>query len=95
VDTIRGLDEELKELVVAQKVLRSVPNIFNANISFIEEMINLNTLTSDQLLGTFTAYEMIISNEISTIKALALKKDNNPKEEHSDPCCESNEEEFN
>jgi hypothetical protein len=39
-------------------VLRSLPSIFNLDISVIEEMEDLDKLTMEELHGTLTAYEM-------------------------------------
>lgn len=43
VNNIRGFDELLEEVVVAQKVLRSLPKRLNSKASSIEEMMNLST----------------------------------------------------
>lgn len=55
VNTIRGPDEYLKELLVDQKVLRSLPERFNPKVSSIEDVTNLEYFTLDQLLGTLSA----------------------------------------
>jgi len=68
VNTIKGLDEILEEVVVVQKALRYLLHIFNPMVSTIEEMTNLKYLTLDQLLGTLTTYEMRISNGNRTTK---------------------------
>ena len=67
-NTIKGLDEILEEVVVVQKALRYLLHIFNPMVSTIEEMTNLKYLTLDQLLGTLTTYEMRISNGNRTTK---------------------------
>jgi hypothetical protein len=36
VNTIKGLGEEIEETIIVQKVLRSLPSIFNPKISSIE-----------------------------------------------------------
>lgn len=38
VNTIRGIDETMDDSFVVQKVLRSLPTRFNAEVSTIEEM---------------------------------------------------------
>jgi len=48
---------------------------FNPNVSTIEETTNMKNLTLDQLLGTLTSYEMIMSNGKSATKYLAFKED--------------------
>jgi len=74
-------------------VLRPLPERFNPKVSAIEEMINLNSLTLDQLLGILTSYKMIISNGKPTTKESGFKEDKKRKEEYDDSCCESDEEE--
>ena len=58
VNAIIGLGEEIKESVIVQKVLRSLPMRFNPKISTLEERSNLNSISMDELHGIFTAYEM-------------------------------------
>ena len=53
---IIGLGEDSKLEVVVQKVFRSLPMRFIPNISTIEEMAYLKSLTMDQLLGTLIVY---------------------------------------
>eukprot|EP00253_Pinus_taeda_P004369 PITA_04369 len=76
VNIIRGIDEDLKEPTVVQKVLRYFPKIFNPKVSTIEDMKYLKNLTLDQLLGTLTTYEMRISNNEndSREKFIKIKK---------------------
>ena len=45
VNAIKGLGEEMKEPVIFQKVLRSLPMRFDLNISALEEKIDLATLS--------------------------------------------------
>jgi hypothetical protein len=58
VNSIKGLGEEIKELVVVQKVLRSLPMRFDPKISSLEEREDLSTLRMDELHGILIAYEM-------------------------------------
>jgi hypothetical protein len=66
VNTIRGLGEEVKETIIVQKVLRSLPSRFNPKISSIEEIHDLDNLTMDELHGILTAYEMRIEQDKPT-----------------------------
>lgn len=89
---IRGLGEEVKEYIIFQKVLRSFPMIFNAKILAIEEMVDLNNLKMDRLLGVLTTYEMRVGRENSEPKKAMFKvskkaKKHKYQEEHSN--CES------
>jgi hypothetical protein len=52
------LGEEIKESVIVQKVLRSLPMRYEPNISALEERSDLNSISMDELHGIFRAYEM-------------------------------------
>jgi hypothetical protein len=58
VNAILGLGEEIKESVIVQKVLRSLPMRFDPKISTLEEREDLNLISMDELHGIFTAYEI-------------------------------------
>jgi hypothetical protein len=53
-----GLGEEIKESVILQKVLRSLPMRFDPKISALEARTDLKSIRMDELHGIFTAYEM-------------------------------------
>lgn len=92
-NTIMGLDVKLEELVVVQKVLVSLPERFNSKVSTIPEMTNLKIITLDQLLVTLTIYEMRTLNANLVTKESIFKAGMKPKEDNTDSCCESDEEE--
>jgi hypothetical protein len=89
VNAIIGLGEEIKESVIVQKVLRSLPMRFDPKISTLEERSDLNSISMDKLHGIFTAYEMRTEQENPDIKEAAFKASKNSKkkgrkkEEHS------------
>jgi hypothetical protein len=58
------LGEEIKEPVIVQKILRSLPMRFDPNISSLEEREDLSMLSMDELHGIFTTYEMRIERRI-------------------------------
>jgi hypothetical protein len=58
VNSILGLGEEIKESVIVQKVLRSLPMRFDPKISGLEEREDLNSIIMNELHGIFTTYEM-------------------------------------
>jgi hypothetical protein len=60
VNAIKGLGEEMKETIIVQKVLRSLPMRYDLNISSLEERTYLDTLSMDELHGILTTYEMRI-----------------------------------
>ena len=49
VNIIRGLGEMIEELVIVQKILRSLPMRFDSIISAIEERSDMDTMTVDEL----------------------------------------------
>ena len=55
---MKNLGEEIKEVVVVEKVLRSLSPRFESKVSAIEEKENLQNLTMSQLHEIITAYEM-------------------------------------
>jgi hypothetical protein len=73
VNAIIGLGEEIEEFVIVQKVLRSLPMIFNPKISALEERSDLNSISIDELHGIFTAYEMRTEQENPDVKEEAFK----------------------
>jgi hypothetical protein len=83
------LGEEIKESVIVQKVLRSLPMRFDPKISALEEISDLNSISMDKLHGIFTAYEMRTEQENPYIKEATFKeskkskKKGRQKEEHS------------
>jgi hypothetical protein len=73
VNAIMGLGEEIKEYVIVQKVLRSLPMRFDPKILTLEEREDLNSISMDELHGIFTAYEMRVEQENTDIKEEAFK----------------------
>eukprot|EP00253_Pinus_taeda_P036553 PITA_36553 len=55
---MRDLDEEFKEVVLVEKLLRSLFSKFDSKVSAIEEKENLQKNTMSQLHGILTAFEM-------------------------------------
>jgi hypothetical protein len=89
VNAIIGLGEEIKESVIVQKLLRSLPMRFDPKILALEERSDLNSISMDELHGIFTTYEMRTEHENPNIKEAAFKaskkskKKGRQKEEHS------------
>jgi hypothetical protein len=73
VNVIKGLREEIKELVIAQKVLSSLPMRFDPKISALEERVDIATLSMDELNGIITTYEMRTEQENPSRKEVAFK----------------------
>jgi hypothetical protein len=74
------LGEKIKESVIVQKVLRSLSMIFDPRISTLEEILDLNSISMDELHGIFIAYEMRIEQENLYIKEVAFKESNKSKQ---------------
>jgi hypothetical protein len=53
--------------------------IFDLNISSLEEISDLNSISMDELHGIFTAYEMRTEQENLDIKEAAFKESKNSK----------------
>jgi hypothetical protein len=88
VNTIKGLGEKVEEPMIVQKVIRSLPLRFDAKVSSIEEMKDLNSLTMDELHGILMTYEMRTEKE-NPLKHESNFKDSkkmNNKENKSSDC---------
>jgi hypothetical protein len=64
-NAMKGLGEKNEESFLVHKILRSLLDKFNPNVSAIEGLNDLKNLSIDQFLGTLTAYEMRISKDKS------------------------------
>ena len=56
-NAIRSLGEDLLEIVVVKKILRSLLPIYNPKVSVLEDK-DLTTVSLDELQRTMVAYEM-------------------------------------
>ena len=82
VNIIKGLGVEVDDLVVVQKILRSLPMRFDSKISSLEEREYISTLSMDKLHGIFTAYEMRIEQENLIKKEATFKASKKTKKKH-------------
>jgi hypothetical protein len=64
---------EFDDSVVVQKVLRSLPMIFDSKISDLEEREYIGRLSMDELHGIFTTYEMRKEHENAVTKYISLR----------------------
>eukprot|EP00253_Pinus_taeda_P011262 PITA_11262 len=55
---MKNLGEEIKEVTLVEKVLRSLPSKFESKVSAIEEKHDLQKMTMTQMHGILTAVEM-------------------------------------
>ena len=58
VNRMKNLGEEIKEVTLVEKVLRSLSFKFESKVFAIEEKRNLQSITMSQLHEILTAYEM-------------------------------------
>ena len=89
VNAMHGLGANLEENEVVEKVLRSLPMIYNPKISTLEDRENLDMITMDELYGILIAYEMRIGQDNSqkkeaTFKASKVSKKSKPKIQSED-----------
>ena len=79
VNTMRGLGEEVDDKIIIQRVLRSLPLRYDANISSIEDREHLDKLAMDELHGILIAYEMIIDQERPSRREVSFKSSKRTK----------------
>ena len=70
---MKALGETIKEDVIVQNIIRSLPPSFNPKVSAIEEITDWETLTMNQLLGNLTAYEMRLPQKKPSTREAAFK----------------------
>jgi hypothetical protein len=73
VNTIRGLGEEIKGLVIVQNILRSLRMRFDPNFLSLEEREDLATLSMDEMDGIIIAYEMRTEQDNPSKREVAFK----------------------
>jgi hypothetical protein len=83
VNAIRGLGVEVSDNELVEKILRTLPMLYNPKVSTLEDRENLDQLTMDELYGILIAYELILGHENlpkgeATFKV--LKKTKNQKQ---------------
>jgi hypothetical protein len=63
VNAIRCLGVEVSDNELVEKILRTLPILYNPKVSTLEDRENLDKLTMDELYGILTAYELILVHE--------------------------------
>ena len=58
INCMKNIGEEIKEVVLVEKVLRSLSPKFDSKVSAIEEKQNLQSITMSQLHRILIAFEM-------------------------------------
>ena len=85
VNTMRCLGEQVENTMLIQKILRSLPMIFDSKVSALEERKDMDKLSMDELHGILTTYEMRTKQEKpsrkeETFKVTKKTKGNNLKD---------------
>jgi hypothetical protein len=57
VSSIRALGDEVKEITVGQKILQAAPARLIHLVTELEQCVDLKTLTAEDLIGRFKAYD--------------------------------------
>jgi hypothetical protein len=63
VNAIRGLGVEVSDNELVEKLLRTLPIIYNPKVSSLEDWENIDKLTMDELYGILIAYELRLGHE--------------------------------
>eukprot|EP00253_Pinus_taeda_P002600 PITA_02600 len=80
VNCMKNMGEEIKEVTLVEKVLRSLPAKFESKVSAIEEKKDPKTITMTQLHGILTAFEMRQGGPLD-MREVAFKASAKGKEE--------------
>ena len=78
VNSAFNLEETILELKIVRKVLRSLPKIFHAKITTIEESKDIDKIPLTELVGNLQTYELGLKRigKSSKGKSMALKAKN-------------------
>ena len=100
VNAVRGLGQNVSDDEIVDKVLRTLPMVYNPKVSTLEDREDINKLTLDELYGILIAYELRIgrenhSKEETTFKVLKKTEDQKSKLQSSSQEESYDEEEAN
>jgi hypothetical protein len=73
VNSIRALGEEMRDNIIVQKVLISLPMRYDFKLCTLEDRNDLYKLTMDELHGILIAYEMRTREEKSSKRETTFK----------------------
>ena len=79
VKEIKGSGVEVSNNEIVEKILRTLPMLYNPKVFTLEDRENLDQLTMDELYGILTTYELILGHKNlpkgeSTFKVLKKTK---------------------
>jgi len=83
VNCMKNMGEEIKEVTLVEKILRSLSTKFESKVSAIEEKQDLQNITMTQLHGILNAFEMRKGGPLD-LREAAFKASAKGKEEHND-----------
>jgi hypothetical protein len=63
VNAIIGLGVQVSENELVEKILRTLPILYNPKVSTLEYRENMDKITMDELYGILTAYELRLGHE--------------------------------
>ena len=78
-----NLGEKIEDAKVVRKVLRSLPESFQAKVTAIEESKDLDEIKIQEIVGSLQSYELRLPSQKSS-KSLALKTINERTSDSSD-----------
>ena len=81
VNAIWALGETIEDIDIVDKVLRTLPMVYNPKVSTLEDRQDTDKITLDELYGILTAYELRIGWENPSKEEAAFKVLNNPKDQ--------------
>ena len=93
VNAIRSLGEDLLEVVVVKKILRSLPPMYNPKVSVLEDR-DLSTVSLDELQSIMVAYEMHMEmpDSMKSNKEVSFQTMKNLKLSDENDDCDSDDE---
>jgi hypothetical protein len=81
VNAIWGLGETIEDIDIVDKVLRTLPMVYNPKVSTLEDRQDTEKITLDELYGILTANELRIGWENPSKEEAAFKVVKNPKDQ--------------
>ena len=63
VNSIKGLGVDVRQNEIVEKILTTIPMLYNPKVSTLEDWENLKDLTMDELYGILIAYELRLGHE--------------------------------
>ena len=94
VNAVRGLGHNVLDDKIVDKVLRTLPMVYNPKVSTLEDWEDINKLTLDELYGILIAYELRIGRENHSKEERTFKILKKTEDQKSKPQSSSQEESY-